>query len=37
MMKRMTIGITHPPGSLAEIMIRRGKAGLRKEQDKDQM
>jgi hypothetical protein len=37
MMKRMAIGIAHPPGSLAEIMIRRSKAGLSKKQDKDEM
>jgi len=33
--KRMAIGIAHPPGSLGEIMIRRSKAGLRKKRDKD--
>jgi len=30
MMKRMAIGIAHPPGSLTEIMIG-SKAGLKKE------
>jgi hypothetical protein len=29
-MKRIAIGIAHPPGSLAEIMIGRSKAGLKK-------
>jgi hypothetical protein len=34
MMKRMAIGIAHPPGSLVEITI---KVVLRKKQDKDEM
>jgi hypothetical protein len=37
MMKRMAIGIAHPPGRLMEIMIRRSKAGLRKKRDKNDM
>jgi hypothetical protein len=37
MMKRMAIGITHPPGRLGEIMIRRSTAELRKKRDKDEM
>jgi hypothetical protein len=33
----MAIGIAHPPGSLAEIVIKRSKAGMRKKRDKDEM
>ncbi len=32
MMKRMAIGITHPPGRLAEVMLRKGR-----DQDEMQM
>ena len=37
MIKRMAIGITHPPGSLAQTRIRRSNEGLRKKRDKDEV